>query len=197
ENILLGREPRRAGGIIDRPALRQRAAALLQAIGSPIDPDARLTALTVAEQQMVELAKALSIDARILIMDEPTSALTDAAIEQLFSTIGRLTGRGAGIIYISHRLEELSRIGDRATVLRDGRLIATRTLPTPVPELVALMANRDVAHHYPPATRRRGEPILEVQDLARGPRLRGVTFTLHRGEILAVAGLLGAGRTEL
>ncbi|PYR74409.1 MAG: sugar ABC transporter ATP-binding protein [Acidobacteria bacterium] len=197
DNIFLGREARRMPGIVNRRTQRRDARHLLGALGSSIDPDARVADLTVAEQQMVEVAKALSLDAKILIMDEPTSALTESEIEQLFAAIRRLTARGGGVIYISHRLEELSRIGDRATVLRDGRYVATLPLPAPIPDLVRLMANRDIAQHYPPRTRTRGEMILEVRDVARGTRLRGVSFTLHRGEILGVAGLLGAGRTEL
>src|SRR5207237_1416260 len=151
----------------------------------------------VAEQQMVEVAKALSSDARILIMDEPTSALTESEIDELFSAIGRLTKRGVAVIYISHRMEELARVGHRATVMRDGRYIATRPLPCPIPTLVRLMANRDITQHFPTPTRKRGAPLLEVEGISHPPRLQDVSFTLHRGEILGVAGLLGAGRTEL
>src|SRR5437867_5938126 len=169
DNIFLGREPRRMPGVVNRRTQRRDARHLLGALGSSIDPDARVADLTVAEQQMVEVAKALSLDAKILIMDEPTSALTESEIDQLFAAIRRLTARGVGVIYISHRLEELSRIGDRATVLRDGRYVATRPLPAPIPELVRLMANRDIAQHYPPRTRKaRGAIILEVRDVARG-----------------------------
>ena len=197
ENIYLGREPVRAAGVIDRRRLVANAKALLDTLGVSIDPDIPVRLLGVAEQQMVEVAKALSIDARILVMDEPTSALTEAEIEQLFAAIRRLTARGVAVVYISHRMEELARIGHRATVLRDGRFIATVPLPTPVPELVRLMANRDIRDHYPPPTRRPGAEILRVEHVSRGPRLRDVSFTLRRGEILGVAGLLGAGRTEL
>jgi ribose transport system ATP-binding protein len=196
-NIYLGREPVRAAGVIDRRRLIADAGRLLTALGVSIDPDAPVRSLGVAEQQMVEVAKALSIDARILIMDEPTSALTEAEIEQLFAAIRRLTSQGVAVIYISHRMEELARIGHRATVLRDGRFIATLALPAPVPELVRLMANRDIRDHYPSPTRRRSAEILRVEHVSRGPRLRDVSFTLHRGEILGVSGLLGAGRTEL
>ncbi|MGH9347555.1 MAG: sugar ABC transporter ATP-binding protein [Vicinamibacterales bacterium] len=197
ENIYLGREPVRAAGLIDRRRLAADARRLLAALGVAIDPGTPVHALGVAEQQMVEVAKALSIDARILVMDEPTSALTESEIEQLFATIRRLTSRGVAVIYISHRMEELARIGHRATVLRDGRYIATVPLPAAVPDLVRLMANRDIRDHYPPPTRRRGGELLRVEGVSRGARLRDVSFTLHRGEILGVAGLLGAGRTEL
>ena len=199
ENIYLGREPvgRTGIGIIDRRRLRDDAARMLNALGTRIDLSAEVRTLGVAEQQMVEVAKALSIDARILIMDEPTSALTDAEIAQLFAAIERLTARGVAVIYISHRMDELSKVGHRATVMRDGRTIATRTLPTPVAELVRLMVDRDVSDHYPASTRTRGAEILRVEALSRRPRLQDVSFSLCRGEILGIAGLLGAGRTEL
>ena len=197
ENIYLGREPRRWAGVISRARLMADASRMLEALGTSIDPRARVSDLSVAEQQMVEVAKALSLDARILIMDEPTSALTESEIDQLFAAIARLTKQGVSVIYISHRMEELSRIGTRATVMRDGRYIATLPLPSPIPELVRLMADRDVADHFPPPTRTRGPELLRVEHVSRGPRLRDVSFTLHRGEILGLAGLLGAGRTEL
>ncbi len=197
ENIFLGREPSRGAGVINRARLTRDARHLLESLGTTIDPLARVKDLSVAEQQMVEVAKALSIDARILIMDEPTSALTESEIDQLFAAIARLTSRGVSVIYISHRMEELSRVGRRATVMRDGRYIATLPLPAPIPELVRLMADRDVAHHFPTPTRTRGAELLRVEQVSRGPRLRDASLTLHRGEILGVAGLLGAGRTEL
>jgi ribose transport system ATP-binding protein len=197
ENIFLGREPVRAAGVIDRRRLVSDASRLLAALGVSIDPDVPVKLLGVAEQQMVEVAKALSIDSRILVMDEPTSALTESEIEQLFAAIRRLVAGGVAVVYISHRMEELARIGHRATVLRDGRLVATVPLPAAVPDLVRLMANRDIRDHYPPPTRRGGAEILRVEGVSRGARLRDVSFTLHRGEILGIAGLLGAGRTEL
>jgi ribose transport system ATP-binding protein len=196
-NIYLGREPVRLAGFIHRGRLLQDAETLLRSLGTAIDPAMPVHRLGVAEQQMVEVAKALSIDARILVMDEPTSALTETEIDELFAAIRRLTSQGVAVIYISHRMEELARIGHRATILRDGRFIATVPLPAPVPDLVRLMANRDIRDHYPPATRTRGAEILRVEGVSRGARLQDVSFTLHRGEILGVAGLLGAGRTEL
>ena len=196
-NIFLGREPSRIPGVIDRARLTRDAAALLASLGTRIDPNARVSDLSVAEQQMVEVAKALSLDARVLIMDEPTSALTESEIDQLFSAIAGLTARGVSVIYISHRLEELARVGHRATVMRDGRQVATLPLPAPIAELVRLMVDRDVADHFPVRTGARGAELLRVERVSRGPRLRDVSLTLHRGEILGVAGLLGAGRTEL
>jgi ribose transport system ATP-binding protein len=197
ENVYLGREPLRAPGLIDRRRLEADAGRLLESLGTTIDPRAEVRRLGVAEQQMVEVAKALSLNARILIMDEPTSALTSAEIDQLFAAIRRLTANGVAVIYISHRMEELAAIGHRATVLRDGRVVGMRTLPAPVPELVRMMADRDISEQYPPKTRRRGAELLRVEGVSRGSRLRDISFTLHRGEILGVAGLLGAGRTEL
>jgi ribose transport system ATP-binding protein len=197
ENIFLGREPLRVPGVINRARLMTDARELLQSLGTSLDPALRVKELSVAEQQMVEVAKALSIDARILIMDEPTSALTESEIDQLFAAIARLTKSGVSVIYISHRMEEVARVGHRATVMRDGRYIATLPLPSPVSELVRLMADRDVADHFPRPARVKGNELLRVEHVSRGPRLRDVSLTLHRGEILGVAGLLGAGRTEL
>jgi ribose transport system ATP-binding protein len=196
-NIFLGREPSRGLGVIDNARLTREAAALLTSLGTRIDPNRRVDQLSVAEQQMVEVAKALSLDARILIMDEPTSALTESEIDQLFAAIAGLTARGVSVIYISHRLEELGRVGHRATVMRDGRRVATLPLPAPIPELVRLMVARDVSDHFPSPTRRRSQELLRVEHISRRPRLHDVSLTLHRGEILGVAGLLGAGRTEL
>ena len=197
ENIYLGREPTIGAAVIDRRRMLSSAGSLLQSLGTAIDPGLPVRSLGVAEQQMVEIAKALSLSARILIMDEPTAALTASEIEQLFAAIRRFTADGGSVVYISHRLEELSRVGHRATVLRDGRYIGTRTLPSPISELVRMMANRDISEHYPPKTRQRGAEILRVEHVTRGDRLRDVSLTLHRGEVLGVAGLLGAGRTEL
>jgi ribose transport system ATP-binding protein len=197
ENIFLGREPA-ALGVIRRKRMRQEAVRLLEDLGVSVDPDRPVREQGVAQQQMVEVAKALSLQARILIMDEPTSALTNAEIDQLFATIQRLTARGVGVIYISHRMEEVTRIGQRVTVLRDGRHVATRDIgAVSVPELIRLMANRELTDHFPKRRRPPGPELLRVEGLSRKGALHGVSFTLHSGEVVAVAGLLGAGRTEL
>jgi ribose transport system ATP-binding protein len=196
-NIFLGREPGR-WGVLDRQTAEREAARLLAELGVTVDPARPVRELGIAHQQMVEVAKALSEEGRILIMDEPTSALTATEIGELFAAIERLRARGTSIIYISHRLEEVARIGDRVTVMRDGRRVAT--LPagtTPIPELVRLMADREVGEHFPRRRGTPGEELLRVEHLTRGDRLRDVSLTLRRGEIVGITGLLGAGRTEL
>jgi ribose transport system ATP-binding protein len=176
----------------------QEAARLLGELGITLDPWTPVRRLGVALQQMVEVAKALSGEARVLVMDEPTSALTASEIEQLFAAIGRLTARGVAVVYISHRMEEVTRIGHRVSVLRDGRHVATLPVAeATIPGLVKLMAGRELTEHYP---RQRGEPgdeVLRVEGLSRGRAVRDVSFSLRRGEVLGLAGLLGAGRTEL
>jgi ribose transport system ATP-binding protein len=196
-NIFLGKEPGR-WGVLDRRAAEKAATHLLADLGVSVDPARPVRELGIAHQQMVEVAKALSEEGRILIMDEPTSALTTSEIDQLFATIERLRARGTSIIYISHRLEEVARIGDRVTVMRDGRRVTT--LPAraaPIPELVRLMADREVGEHFPRRRRAPGDELLRVEHLTRGTHVRDVSFTLRRREILGVTGLLGAGRTEL
>ena len=198
ENVFLGKEPGRWPGLVDRRRMIHEAGRLLAGLGVTFDPRTAVRDLGIAEQQMVEVARSLSDRARILVMDEPTSALMESEIERLFETIRRLTTQGVGVVYISHRMQELARIGDRVTVLRDGRHVATRELASAsVAELVRLMVNREVADQFPPRTRRRGGELLRVEGLRRGAKLRDVSFVLHAGEILGVAGLLGAGRTEL
>src|SRR5262249_7986415 len=162
-NIFLGREPGR-WGLLDRRAAEREAARLLADLGVGVDVTRPVRELGIAHQQMVEVAKALSQEGRILIMDEPTSALTNAEIDQLFATIERLRARGTSIIYISHRLEEVARIGDRVTVMRDGRRVTTRPArETAIPELVRLMADREVGEHFPRRRSPPGEELLRVE----------------------------------
>jgi ribose transport system ATP-binding protein len=197
ENIALGHEPGRFG-LIDRGAVAAEAERRLSSLGVHIDPATPVRELGIAQQQMVEVAKALGGEPRVLIMDEPTSALTTSEIDQLFATISRLTARGVAVVYISHRMEEVTRVGHRVTVLRDGRYVATRRLDeVTVPELVKLMAGRELTDHYPRRRTPAGEEILRVESVSRRGVLQDVSFTLRRGEVLGVAGLLGAGRTEL
>ena len=198
ENIFLGREPRRFPGVIARRRLRERTRELMSGLGLRVDPDKAVRELGIAQQQMVEVAKALDDRARILIMDEPTSALTDSEIAELFATIERLTSRGTAVIYISHRLQEVKRIGHRATVLRDGRLVASRDVrDLSIAEMIRLMANRELAEHFPKRRVQRGAELLRVSGLHRQGVLANINLQVHRGEVVGVAGLLGAGRTEL
>ncbi len=198
ENIFLGREPVRAKGIIDDRRLTGDAQALLTDLGVEIPARSLVRDLGVAQQQMVEVAKALSLEAAILIMDEPTSALTEQEIRILFGVIRRLQAKGVSVIYISHRLEELFEIGDRVTILRDGRSVGSRAVAdVSRSELVRLMVNRELTEQFPKQRARKGAEVLRVESLGRQGILKDISFSLHAGEILGIAGLLGSGRTEL
>ena len=198
ENIFLGREPARLPGVIDQRAVFQQATHALSALGLTLNPRKLVKELRVAEQQMVEVAKALSLDARILIMDEPTAALTEHEIKELFATIRSLKEKGVAIVYISHRMEELFEIGDRVTVLRDGRSVGTYDVPQMTKsELIRLMVNRELTDLFPKEKVARGPEVLRVEGLSTQTGLKDVTFSLHKGEVLGISGLLGAGRTEL
>jgi ribose transport system ATP-binding protein len=197
ENIFLGKLPKTLPGIVDWKTMRREAQRIVEGLGVQLDPDAPVRTLRLAHQQMVEVARALSDAARILVMDEPTSALSEREIAQLFATIARLTAQGVAVVYISHRMEEVFRIGDRVTVLRDGCDVTTRNISdVSVPELVRLMANRELADHYPRRGHTLGEELLRVEGLGGGA-LRDVSLVLHRGEVMGIAGLVGAGRTRL
>jgi len=196
ENIYLGREPAAAPGVIAQQQMIANAEKLLRSLNVTIDARAMVRSLGVAEQQMVEVAKALSIDARILVMDEPTSALTEKEIERLFAVIRALRERGVAIIYISHRMEELFQIGDRVTVLRDGKYVATRRLcEIDLAELIRMMVGRALTEQFPQRVAR-GEDreLLRVEGLSRGTAVQQVSFTLRRGEVLGLAGLMGVAR---
>jgi ribose transport system ATP-binding protein len=198
ENIFLGREPRLGAGVIDTRRLHAETERVLARLGLRIDSRRPVRELGIAQQQMVEVAKALDEEARILIMDEPTSALTEAEIAELFATIERLTARGTAVVYISHRLEEVARVGHVVTVLRDGRRIATyRVGEVPISHLIRLMADRELADHFPKRRVPRGEELLRVAGLRRAGVLHDVSLAVHRGEVVGLFGLLGAGRTEL
>jgi ABC-type sugar transport system ATPase subunit len=197
ENIWLGRAPTRFG-MLDHGPMVRRASELLSQLGAAVDPNELVGALGIAQQQLVEIARALSLDARILIMDEPTSALTERESARLFDTIRGLTARGVAIIYISHRLDEIFAIGNQITVLRDGRNVVTQTIDhADRRELVRLMANRDVDELVPESSHTIGKPKLRVERLSHGSALHDVSFSVRAGEIVGFAGLLGAGRTEI
>ena len=199
ENIFLGAAPTRAAAFIDWRRLNAETAALLRGLGMELDPATPLYRLSLAARQLVEIAKALrDRTATVLVMDEPTSALTTREVDQLFALIARLTSRGVAIVYITHRLDEVYRIGTRVTVMRDGRRVATMPLAeTSVDGLVRLMANRDVGEHFPKVHQPRGPELLRAQHLTRANVVTDVSFSLHAGEVLGIGGLLGAGRSEL
>ncbi|EIN0613066.1 TPA: sugar ABC transporter ATP-binding protein [Escherichia coli] len=200
ENIFIGREfCKKNRWRLDEKQQRQATIEILQKLNLAIKPDTLVADLTVAQQQMVEIAKAISVNARILIMDEPTAALTETEIESLFRVTRLLKEQGTGIVYISHRLEELALIADRATVMRDGQYISTVDYEcVKISDLIAMMVGRDLGNIYPrrEALQQR-IPVLEVKGLTRKGVLNDINFTLYRGEILGFAGLMGAGRTEL
>ncbi|MFM5207134.1 MULTISPECIES: ribose ABC transporter ATP-binding protein RbsA [Aeromonas] len=196
-NIFLGREPRTRFGSIDHKQLRERASTLLARLGVKHGPDTRLGDLSIGEQQMVEIAKALSFDASVIIMDEPTDALTDTETEQLFVVIRELREQGCGIVYISHRLKEIFEICDRVTVLRDGKWIGEQAVSElDEDRIIEMMVGRRLEEQYPRLARELGPVSLQVKDLA-GPGVCGVSFSLRQGEILGFSGLMGSGRTEL
>ena len=196
ENIFLGREIVKNGRLAKRE-MNQEAKKILDKLCLDIDPDTIVGSLAVSKQQMVEIAKALSTNARVLIMDEPTSALTAKEIEELFKIILKLKDEGHGIVYISHRLEELHHIVDRVTILRDGQFIKTMDFKaTDMREIISLMVGRDIKEKYPRVECKVGNKVFEVRNLNAGPMVRNINLELYEGEIVGIAGLMGAGRTE-
>ncbi|SCK39892.1 ribose transport system ATP-binding protein [Variovorax sp. HW608] len=200
QNIFIGREPRRGLGLfVDEAAMRRDAQAVFERINLRLDPDTPVGELTVARQQMVEIAKALTFHSRVLIMDEPTAALNDQEVADLFRVVRQLKAEGVAIVYISHRMDELQHIADRVTVMRDGQYIATRPMAsTPMEALIAMMVGRQLAQMHADLPDTSGNPVvLEARGITRGDAVRDASFVLRRGEILGFAGLMGAGRTEL
>lgn len=196
ENIYLGRQPCRHG-MIDWKQMNQSAAALFQKLGIHLDVTVRTRKLSVAQQQMVEIAKAVSYDTKLVIMDEPTSSLTDQETQILFRIIKDLSARGIAVIFITHRMEEIFTIADRVTVLRDGCYIGTKTISeTSSEELISMMIGRTLTQQYPSRSVAQGEVILRVDHLSDGRKVKDISFELHTGEVLGFAGLVGAGRTE-
>ena len=201
QNIFIGREPRRGLGMfLDEERLNADARRLFERLNLELDPRTRVADLTVARQQMVEIAKALSFDSKVLIMDEPTAALNAREVADLFRVVRQLRDEGVGIVYISHRMDELQQIADRVTVMRDGRTMDTVPMQgTSVDTIIHLMVGRALGENLrgtPPDTAR-NETALEVRHLQRGATIRDVSFSLRKGEILGFAGLMGAGRTEV
>ena len=199
ENIVLGNEPTK-NGLIDDATSRERAKKVIDELGMdlPLDVPSRL--MPVGQQQLIEIAKALSRRARIIVMDEPSAALTNREIDALFALIARLKANGAGIIYISHRMEELPKIADRVTVLRDGAVIETRKIADfPPNDIIRAMVGRPLDAHFPelPLIESNAPIVLEAKDLVRLPMVNGVSLAVRAGEIVGLAGLVGAGRTEI
>lgn len=197
ENIYLGREPGRFG-MVDYHQLYRQTGELLNNLGININPRSKMKQLRVADQQMVEIAKAISQNARVVIMDEPTSSITDKEVENLFKMIRGLKESGVGIIYISHKMDEIFRICDEMTILRDGTYIDTfKAADVDENTLIKSMVGRDLGVQFPKVEVPIGETVLEVQHLTRAGEYEDISFKLHKGEILSFAGLVGAGRTEL
>ncbi|MGW1468972.1 sugar ABC transporter ATP-binding protein [Streptomyces sp. NPDC002308] len=202
ENIHLGHEPTTAGFVVRGRAARTASTELLRRLGHPeIDPARLVGDLSAAQQQIVSMARALSHEVRLIVMDEPSAALDPDEVDNLFRIVGTLTAEGVSVVYISHRLEEIRRIGDRVTVLKDGRAVAGG-LPadaTPTHDIVALMTGRNVEYVFPPrpASPPAGPPVLELRGLARAGEFEPLDLTVHPGEIVGLAGLVGSGRSEI
>jgi ABC-type sugar transport system ATPase subunit len=198
ENIFLGHEPLLPGGRIDRKALDERTIRLLGNFDLEVSPDTPVRTLAPAEQQLVQIAKALSHDNRILILDEPTASLTDNEVEHLFAQLRRLREQGLGIIYISHRLEEVTALGDRLTVLRDGGHVLTAPVAgISRTDIIHAMVGRPLGEQFPRSSRVTSDVALSVDHLTRRGEFEDISFEVHRGEVLAIAGIVGAGRSEL
>ncbi|MEH0423544.1 sugar ABC transporter ATP-binding protein [Streptomyces sp. B21-083] len=196
ENIFLGRQPRRYG-MIDRKRMEADAAVLLERVGVNVSPRARVCELGIARLQMVEIAKALSLNARVLIMDEPTAVLTSEEVEKLFAIVRSLREDGVGIVFITHHLEEIAALGDRVTVIRDGKSVGQVPADTPEDELVRLMVGRSIEQQYPREAAEAGTALLTVKGLTRDGVFHDVGFEVRAGEVVGIAGLVGAGRTEV
>ena len=199
ENIYINREPRRAG-LIDRGAMNEGSKGVLQRLGANFSPQTLVGSLSIAEQQMVEIARAVHANSKILVMDEPTTALSSRESEKLFDIVRQLRSEGLAIIYISHRMAEVYELSDRVSVLRDGTYVGTITRAEMTPDLVVkMMVGRDLSSFYKKSHRftPNAAPVLEVSNIGDGKRVKGVSFQLHAGEVLGLAGLVGAGRTEM
>jgi ribose transport system ATP-binding protein len=198
ENIFLGREPKKKNGLIDWDKLYDESVKYLSKLSSDINPRKKVEALSVAEQQIVEVAKALSYNARIIIMDEPTAALTTKEVVELFKVIKWLKSQGIGIIYISHRMEEIYEVGDRITILRDGKFVHRCKLNEITrEEIIHKMVGRELDKEFPKKFFQKGKEILRVENISRKGVVDNVSFSLYQGELLGFSGLVGAGRTEL
>ena len=197
ENIFLGREETVRGIVLNKASMHRKASALLESVGVHVDTQTLIMNLGVAEQQMVEIAKALAVDARVLVLDEPTSALSLQEIEQLFKTVRILREKGVGIIYISHRLEEIKQIGDRVTVMRDGKIIGSKKVgDITIDQVIQMMIGYEIKEMFPRHYCEPGELALSVNGLSSGKKVKDVSMVVRFGEIVGMAGLQGSGRTE-
>ncbi|WP_127795066.1 sugar ABC transporter ATP-binding protein [Agromyces sp. LHK192] len=198
ENIFMGRQPTGRFGRIDRKAMRHEAEALFQRLGVKIDPERPAEGLSIADQQVIEIAKAVSLDARVLIMDEPTAALSGVEVDRLFAVARSLRDEGRALLFISHRFDEIFALCDTVTVMRDGAYVATTPIAeTTVDDLVRQMVGRDVTELFPKTEAEIGDPLLEVEGLTRTGVFHDISFTVRAGEIVGLAGLVGAGRSEV
>jgi rhamnose transport system ATP-binding protein len=194
----MGRQPLRAGRRIDRPAMNRSASEIFTRLGVALDPQRQARGLSVADQQIVEIAKALSANANILVMDEPTAALTSVEVERLFEVIRALRREGAAVLFISHRLEEVFAVCQRVTIMRDGRFVRTAAAgDLTIDEVIRSMVGRDLDVLFPSTQAPVGEVVLQVEQLSREGVLHDISFSVRRGEIVALAGLVGAGRSEV
>ena len=198
ENMFLGKEIKKAFGVCDRKAMREEVRKILDRLGVNIDPGQRMNELSVGQQQMIEIAKALMVDAKVIIMDEPTAALTQSETTVLFQVINSLKQKGVSIVYISHRMEEIFELCDRITILRDGSYIGTKKISeTDMNDVVKMMIGREIGERYPLRNAKTGGVAFEVKGLSCPGVFENVSFQVHAGEVLGVSGLMGAGRTEI
>ncbi|NLS07343.1 sugar ABC transporter ATP-binding protein [Rhizobium sp. P32RR-XVIII] len=198
ENVLMGRLPRKGGFVVDYGSLHEKVNTILRDVGVSFDASTPIEKLSIAQRQLVQLARAISQNAKLIVLDEPTASLTPVETDNLFSIIRRLKERNVAFIYISHHLDEIFQIADRVTVLRDGSLVTTNTIAeTTKADLIRLMVGRELGSHFPSRRNgKAGDVVLEAANLS-GPGFKDVSLTLRRGEIVGLAGLVGAGRTEL
>ena len=198
ENLFMGKEITKKFGICDKKAMRAKAQEVMDRMGVHIPVDAVMSDLSVGQQQMVEICKALMVDAKVLIMDEPTAALTQSETENLFKVVNSLREKGVSIVYISHRMEEIFELCDRITILRDGQYIGTRNIcEITMDDIVQMMIGREIGERYPKREVTIGEEVFRVEGLTHSKLFKDVNFSVRAGEVLGVSGLMGAGRTEI
>lgn len=198
ENMFLGKEIHNRFGVCNKKAMQKEVRRILDVLGVKIKPDAKMDTLSVGQQQMIEIAKALMVDAKVIIMDEPTAALSQSETVTLFKVVRSLKEKGVSIVYISHRMEEIFELCDRITILRDGQYVGTRNIPeTNMDEIVKMMIGREIGERYPERNTKLGDVVFEVKNLNCPGIFNDVNFNVRSGEVLGVAGLMGAGRTEI